>query len=139
MPSTGPESPPALHSGAAPNLVLEDAGFFHARGIFAYRSGDLNGAIADLDQALDRSFSSSYIDRDIVFYRPPKFDRAFADIAPARPIDRESRPKLLPPTAKKPGSDRTTIATSTTPLPQRPRAAAPYSWPERGFASATFQ
>ncbi|WP_291562156.1 hypothetical protein [Bradyrhizobium sp.] len=138
---TNLESLPALNFGAAPDLVLNDAQFFHARGVFAYRNGNLNGAIADLDQAvqLDPGFSASYIDRGIVFYRLPKFDRAFADIAPAKRIETESQPKSMPTVAKKPRSDQTGIAISTTSLSRRPTAAAQHSAPEGGFASATFQ
>jgi tetratricopeptide (TPR) repeat protein len=138
---TNSESLPALNFGTAPDFVLNDASFFHARGIFAYRNGNLNGAIADQDQAvqLNPGFSASYIDRGVVFYRLPKFDRAFADIAPAKRIEKESQPKSMPTMAKKPRSDQTAIATSITPLSQRPTAAAHNSSPERGFASATFQ
>jgi curved DNA-binding protein CbpA len=141
LPPTSLESLPALNFGAAPDLVLNDAQFFHARGFFAYRNRNLNGTFADLDQAiqLDPGFSASYIDRGIVFYRPPKFDRAFADVAPAKRIEKESQPKSMPTMAKKPRSDQTAIATSTTSLSQRPTAAAQNSSPDRGFASATFQ
>lgn len=135
------ESLPALNFGAAPDLVLDDARFFHARGVFAYRNDSLNGAIADLDQAtqLDPIFSASYIDRGIVFYRPPKFDRAFADIAPAKRIEKESQPKSMPTMAKKPRSGQTGIAISTMSLSRRPTAAAQNSSPQGGYASATFQ
>jgi len=136
LPPTNPESLPAPNFGAAPDLVLNDAGFFHARGIFAYHNGNLNGAIADPDQAiqLDPGFSPSYIDRGILFYRLPKFDRAFADVAPAKRSEREIQPKSMPTIAKKPRSDQTGIAS----LSQRP-AAAHSSSLERGYASATFQ
>jgi tetratricopeptide (TPR) repeat protein len=141
LPPANFESLPALNFGAAPDLVLNDAQFFHARGVFAYRNGNLNGAIADLDQAiqLDPGFSASYIDRGIVFYRLPKFDRAFADIARAKRIERESQPKSMPTMAKKPRSDQTAVATSITSLSRRPLAAAQHSAPEGGYASATFQ
>jgi tetratricopeptide (TPR) repeat protein len=141
LPPTNLESLPALNFGAAPDLVLNDAQFFHARGVFAYRNGNLNGAIADLDQAiqLDPGFSASYIDRGIVFYRLPKFDRAFADIARAKRIAAESQPKSMPTMAKKPRSDQTGIPISTTSLSRRPTAAAQNSSPEGGYASATFQ
>ena len=104
LPPINLESLPALDFGAAPEPVLNDARFFHAREVFAYRYGNLNGAIADLDQATqpDPIFSASYIDRGIVFYRPRKFDRAFADIAPAKRIEKESQPKSMPTMATKP-------------------------------------
>ena len=141
LPPTNLESLPALNFGAAPELVLNDAQFFHARGVFAYRNGNLNGAIADLDQAiqLDPGFSASYIDPSIVFYRLPKSDRAFADIARAKRIEQESQPKSMPTMTKKPRSDQTAVATSITPLSRRPTAAAQHSAPEGGYASATFQ
>jgi curved DNA-binding protein CbpA len=129
MPATSPESLPAPNFGAAPDLALNDPSFFHARGFFAYPNGNLNGAIADLDQAiqLDPSFSASHI------------DGAFPDIARAKRVEKESRLKSMPTMAKKPHSDRTAIATSTTSLSQRPRAAAQNSSSERWFSSGTFQ
>ena len=56
---------PVLGLAALPASVPDYATFFHARGIFAYRNGDLNGAIADLDQAirLDPSDADAYVSR----------------------------------------------------------------------------
>jgi tetratricopeptide (TPR) repeat protein len=67
-----------------------DARAFRERGIFAYRSGDLDNAIADFDRAiqLDPKFTAAYIDRGIVLYRMHKFEKAFADIAQAKRIER---------------------------------------------------
>jgi tetratricopeptide (TPR) repeat protein len=67
-----------------------DAKAFRERGIFAYRSGDLDNAIADFDRAirLDPTFTAAYIDRSIVLYRMHKFEKAFADIAQAKRIER---------------------------------------------------
>jgi tetratricopeptide (TPR) repeat protein len=67
-----------------------DAKAFRERGIFAYRSGDLDNAIADFDRAiqLDPKFTAAYIDRGIVLYRLRKFEKAFADIAQAKRIER---------------------------------------------------
>jgi tetratricopeptide (TPR) repeat protein len=67
-----------------------DAKAFRERGIFAYRSGDLDNAIADFDRAirLDPKFTAAYIDRGIVLYRMHKFEKAFADIAQAKRIER---------------------------------------------------
>ena len=61
-----------------------------ARGIAAYRNGDLDGAIAALDEAiqLNPNDAAAYIDRGIVFYRMRKLDRAFADVEKAKRIDR---------------------------------------------------
>lgn len=140
-PATNPQSLSPLNPGAAPAPVLSDAQFFHARGVFAYRNGNLNGAIADLDQAtqLDPRFSASYIDRGIVFYHLPTSDRAFADVAPAKRIEKESQPKSTPTMAKKPRSDQTALATSMTSWFQRPKAAAQRSSPDEGYASNAFQ
>lgn len=131
---------PAFNVGAAPFPPPNDAQSFRARGISAYRNGNLNGAIADLDHAiqLDPNFSASYIDRGIVLYRLRQFDRAFADIARAKQIEKEGHSKPTPATARKPHSDQTAIAPSTTSLHPR-RTAAQNSAPEGGFASLTFQ
>jgi tetratricopeptide (TPR) repeat protein len=94
-----------------------------ARGITAYRNGDLDGAMADLDQAiqLNPKFAAAYIDRGIVLYRMQKFDRALADVARAKqiegkhsdkPADKPARAKPEPATAGKPDS-----------LVKRPRSA----------------
>ena len=118
MPITGFVSLPPLNVGAAPDSVPNDARFFRTRGISAYRYGDLNGAIADLDQAiqLDPNFTASYIDRSIVLYRMGQFDRAFADIARAKRIEKESRAKSMPTIARKPRLDQSGIAHPVTPL-----------------------
>jgi DnaJ domain len=119
MPLINVESIPALNAGAPPEPAPNDAGSFRARGSYAYRNGDLNGAITDLDQAiqLDPKSSASYIDRGIVFFRLRKFDRAFADIAQAKRIEKGG-PKSMPTTAAKPRLDRTATAPSVTPKPQ---------------------
>jgi tetratricopeptide (TPR) repeat protein len=83
----------AANLGLVSDLTVSEARSFRERGISAYRNGDLTGAIADFDQAiqLDPKFSAAYIDRGIVFYRLRKFDRAFADIARARRLERANR------------------------------------------------
>jgi len=124
-------SMPVLNLAVPPDSASSYATFFHARGIFAYRNGDLNGAIADLDQAiqLDPNLSVSYADRGIVFYRLRKFDRAFSDIAQAKRIEKQGQPKPAPATAGKPHSEKTASASAATPLPPR-RPVAPE--PRRG-------
>jgi tetratricopeptide (TPR) repeat protein len=79
-----PISAPAPRSDAAPFEASR------ARGVAAYRNGDLNGAIAALDEAilLNPNYTAAYIDRGIVFYRMRKLDRALADIEKAKRIDR---------------------------------------------------
>lgn len=77
-----------------------------ARGIAAYRNGDLDGAIAALDQAiaLNPNYAAAYIDRGIVFYRMRKLDRAFADIEKAKRIDRAGHNRSEADALRKPRS-----------------------------------
>lgn len=78
-------------SSVGPPLPIApgDPKAYRERGIFAYRSGDLDGAIAEFDRAirLDPKFSAAYFDRGIVLYRMQRFERAFADIAQARRLE----------------------------------------------------
>jgi hypothetical protein len=62
----------------------------HAKGIIAYRKGDLDAALADLSRAieLNPTFMLAYINRGIVRYRMGKLDLALADVARAKRIDR---------------------------------------------------
>ena len=59
----------------------------------AYRNGDLKLALADFNRAiaLNPTFVIAYINRGIVLYRMGKLDRALADVARARQIDRAGR------------------------------------------------
>jgi len=41
----------------------------------------------------DPVLAMTYLDRDIILYRPPKFDRAFDSMAQAKPADDSLRPK----------------------------------------------
>lgn len=79
-------------AAALPEADASEA--LRARGIAAYRSGDLDGAMADLDQAiqLNPKFAAAYIDRGIVLYRMQKFDRALADVARAKQIESKHAP-----------------------------------------------
>jgi curved DNA-binding protein CbpA len=96
----------AANLGLVSDLTVSEARSFRERGITAYRNGDLNGAIADFDQAiqLDPKFSAAYIDRGIVFYRLRKFDRAFADISRAKRLERANRGSPSGSNAASPGS-----------------------------------
>ena len=136
MPQPNAESIPAANVGPAPDPAARDARSLRARGTFAYRNGDLNGAIADLDQALhlDPKFLAAYLDRGIVFYRLRKFDRAFADIARAKRIEKASRSRSAPTMARKLRFDQAAIAPPVTPVSQR-RAAAQDPSREEAFAS----
>jgi curved DNA-binding protein CbpA len=62
----------------------------HAKGIIAYRKGELDAALADLNRAiaLNPTFMLAYINRGIVLYRMGKLDLALADVARAKRIDR---------------------------------------------------
>jgi curved DNA-binding protein CbpA len=121
VPLTTVVSVPALNIDVAADPAPNDARSFRARGISAYHYGDLNRAIADLDQAiqLDPNISATYIDRSIVLYRLGQFDRAFADIARAKRIEKESRAKSTPGNtpamAKKPRLYQTGMGHSATP------------------------
>jgi tetratricopeptide (TPR) repeat protein len=85
------EPTPAPVPVSVPPPAAGDAKSFREHGIVSYRNGDLNGAVADFDQAiqLDPKFAAAYIDRGIVLYRLRKFDRAFADIAQAKRLEKE--------------------------------------------------
>jgi tetratricopeptide (TPR) repeat protein len=105
-----------IDNGAVAATAIGDADaseVLRARGITAYRNGDLDGAMADLDQAiqLNPKFAAAYIDRGIVLYRMQKFDRALADVARAKQIegkhsDKADKPRARPEpaTAGKPDS-----------------------------------
>jgi curved DNA-binding protein CbpA len=103
-----------------------------ARGIAAYRNGDLDGAIAALDQAiaLNPNYAAAYIDRGIVFYRMRKLDRAFADIEKAKRIDRAGHNRSESDALRKPRSPQagtesglSQVVQQRTPVRQAPRAA----------------
>ena len=92
--ATPAASPPAMANvGPVANQATNDAKSYRKRGIFAYREGDLNRALADFDQAIQRdpNFADAYVDRSIVLYRLRAFDRAFADIAQAKRIENSGR------------------------------------------------
>jgi curved DNA-binding protein CbpA len=123
------ENVPAAHVGPPLDLAASNARALRARGVSAYRNGDLNGAIADLDQAiqLDPKFLAAYIDRGIIFYRLRKIGRAFADIAQAKRIEKRvekpSRSISAPATAGKQRVDQARIAPSVQPVSQQQTAA----------------
>ncbi|MGJ5176415.1 DnaJ domain-containing protein [Bradyrhizobium oligotrophicum] len=82
----------ALPGGGASN----EARALHDRGMVSFQKGDLAAALTDLDAAiqLDPRYQEAYIDRGIVFYRMRKFDRAFADVAAAKRIEKTNRTVL---------------------------------------------
>jgi tetratricopeptide (TPR) repeat protein len=98
-----------------------EAKALRARGMSAYRQGNLHGAIADLDQALQRDprFLPAYIDRGTILYRTRKIGRAFADIAPAKRVEKLDRPKPPPAAVGKWRVDQAAITGSATPSQRR--------------------
>lgn len=121
MPRIRAESLPPANTGPAPDLAATEARSLRARGMSALHRGDLNGAIADLDQALqlDPQFLPAYIDRGTILYRVRKLGRAFADIAGAKRIEEPGRAKSASASAGKPHADQAETTASVTPLPQR--------------------
>jgi tetratricopeptide (TPR) repeat protein len=95
--ATAPAAEPGNSASASVGPPLEiapgDPKVYRERGIFAYRSGDFDGAIAAFDRAIqiDPKFSAAYVDRSIVLYRMQRFERAFADIAQAKRLEKASR------------------------------------------------
>lgn len=78
---------------ASPVSPPADARTQRERGMFAYRGGDLSGALAHFNQAIaqDPGFAPAYIDRGIVFYRMRNFERAFADMAQAKRLAKNDK------------------------------------------------
>ena len=87
-------SPVTTNAPAAANAPGgNDAKFYRDRGMASYHKGDLVAAVTDLDQAIqiDPKSAGAYIDRGTVLYRMGKFDRAFADVASAKRIEKTNR------------------------------------------------
>jgi len=135
---------PPAHVGPPLDLAASESRVLRARGVSAYRNGDLNGAIADLDHAikLDPKFSAAYIDRGIIFYRLRKFGRAFADIARGKQVEKQnekaSRSKSAPAPAGKQRLDQARTAPSATRM-SRQRTAAQDASREEGAATVTLR
>jgi DnaJ domain len=103
----------AANTGPSADLSESEAGHPRVRA----GNGDLTGSTAGQDPAHhpDPRFQPAYADRGIIFYGLRKFDRAFADTAPARRIEKPSHPK--PPLAivRKPRFDPAAIPPWLTP------------------------
>src|SRR5262245_40358944 len=93
---------PALAPSPVP--APADAKTLRERGIYAYRVGDLSGALAHFNRAIaqDPGFAAAYIDRGIVFYRMRNFERAFADMAQAKRLAKTGKPKSIAQLTEKP-------------------------------------
>jgi tetratricopeptide (TPR) repeat protein len=104
--NTTPPQASAESAAPAPAAGPDTSEALRAKGIVAYRNGDLDGAVAELDQAiqLNPKFKAAYIDRGIILYRMRRFDRAFADIERAKRIDRAGHSKSESVAVKKPRS-----------------------------------
>ena len=102
-------------------ITPHDARTYRERGISAYRSGDLDEAMADFDHAihLDPKFSAAYIDRGILLYRLQKFERAFADIAQAKRIEKARNAKAAKDAAKKQNPPQAAMVVGFPPFFQR--------------------
>jgi tetratricopeptide (TPR) repeat protein len=128
-PAAAPPLGPPLEIAPPP-----DAKAYRERGIFAYRSGDFDSAIADFDRAiqLDPKFAAAYIDRGIVLYRMHRFEKAFADIAQAKRIEKTKGAKTAQ--GKKQRALEPAIEMSVTPPLPRARRTARFDSPrEVGF------
>jgi tetratricopeptide (TPR) repeat protein len=101
--AAAPDTNTTASVGPPLNLAPGDPKVYRERGISAYRHGDLDAAIAEFDRAirLDPAFSAAYVDRSIVLYRLQRFERAFADIAQAKRLERTRAAKAAT-TVKKP-------------------------------------
>ena len=141
VPRTTAESAPAANVGPAPDGDESEARPLQARGISAYRNGDLDAAIAELNQTIqfEPKFLPAYIDRAIIFFRPRKSGLAFPDIAQAKRTEKTSASKssppmaITPPMAMKPHYVQAATAPPVTRVSQQQTAAQDPSRVE-GFA-----
>ncbi|CCE01470.1 J domain-containing protein [Bradyrhizobium sp. STM 3809] len=136
-------NPPCASDASQPGATaLSEARALHDRGMAAFQKGDFAAAMADLDAAiqLDPRYQDAYIDRGIVFYRLRKFDRAFADVAAAKRIEKTNRAvldamakrqPLRPLKLEPPRADARTDAKADAPRAETPRVAAAAPLPAR--------
>jgi curved DNA-binding protein CbpA len=121
MPQAHAESAPVANAASAPDLAASEVGLLQAQVISTDGDGHLGGP--DQSLQLDPKLLPAYADRGIIFYRLRNFDGAFADVTPAKRIERASRPKSPPPMARMPRFDQAAIAPALVPLPRRRIAA----------------
>jgi curved DNA-binding protein CbpA len=125
VPQSGTESILAANVGAAPDPVAIETRL-RSPAILAIRSGDVSGAIAYLDQALQfdpKFLAAAYIDHGTIFYRLRRFDHTFAGMVRPNRTAKASRVKSASKLAGKLRPDQAAIARSATPLPLRQAAA----------------
>jgi curved DNA-binding protein CbpA len=105
------ENVTAADPGSSADQAESDARRSRARGISVSGNGDLTSSIAGLDpaQQLDPKFLPAYADRGIILYRLHGSGRGFANIAPAKRVEKSSRAKPAPAMARKPRIDRPAI------------------------------
>jgi hypothetical protein len=117
--------------------LVSDSNSFRAKDVFNSRSGEPTGAPAEPDQAidLDPALSAAGVDPSIVLYRSRRIDRAFADIARARRIEKASHSRNASAMVGKPRLNQAVLAPSFTPLPRQRPPMRDLSR-EEGFASA---
>ena len=111
----GPESHaeinPEVNADAAPSSATSEARSLLARKMIAYKNGDPTGSIVELDQAEQPNpdLLPAYVDRDAIFYRERKLERAFADVGEPKRIEKTSHSKSAT-AARKSRFHRTAIA-----------------------------
>src|SRR5712672_3219646 len=108
-PHTAEKSAVLAASVGPPDPAASEIRSVRAPGILDYRKSDLNGAIADLNKAIQfdpRSLATAYIDYRTIFYRLRKFERAVAGVAGAKRIEKASRTISAPTMARKPLVER---------------------------------
>lgn len=123
---TAAESIPAAKVSPAPDgAENNEAGSLRPLEVSAYRSGDLDRAIADLNQAIqfEPRYLPAYIDRAVIFFRPRNSGSAFPDIAEKKRAEKQGSSKSAPTMAMKPRYVQTATAPSATPSPQRQTTA----------------
>jgi len=131
-PVANAETVPVVNVG-----LVSDFNSFRARDVFVSRTSEPTGAPAEPDQAIDPdpALSVADIDRSSVFYRSRRIDRAFADIARARRVEKASHSRYASTMAGKPRLNQAVLVPSLPPLPRQRPPMRDLSR-EEGFASA---
>jgi len=115
-PHTAEKSAVLAASVGPPDPAASEIRSLRAPGILDYRKTDLNGAIADLNKAVQfdpRSLATAYIDHRTIFYRLRKFERAVAGVAGAKRIEKASSTISAPTMATKPLVERIIVVESS--------------------------